>query len=267
MQDDSLQEDQDLSAALNAYTEARMRLSSKFRNRGFWPASSSGTKGRGKGKQKGKFGQFKGSRKSLQQRILESACRYCNRKGHWRAECPERLKALSNMPGAPSNAAMSTAAAIISEPVDNDFDFLPLEFVQLPELTETGIDESRKRLIQTCVTSCPMSIRDRIRIRARDHLGGIIAGSNPKTQPGAIKQPSPLRTDESRVLRPTVQSATMPGSHIRSDSVLLAIHGPMGILDTGAAKSVVGSEQVSEIIASRAAAVEAMQQSSDVPIW
>ena len=83
-----LQSDGDLAAAYNSYADARKRLADRFKHRGFWPIGQS--KGHGKSapsKGKGKFqGRGQGSRKSLQQRILESHCRQCGKKGHWRAE-------------------------------------------------------------------------------------------------------------------------------------------------------------------------------------
>ena len=79
---DVLQNDEDLASALNSYTEARRRLSEKFRFRGFWPINPAKGKSKGKGpKGKGKGGP----RKTLQQRILESRCRICGRMGHWNA--------------------------------------------------------------------------------------------------------------------------------------------------------------------------------------
>ena len=92
-----LQDDPELASAYSAYTEARRRLSEKFKNRGFWATSSRSTTQTSKGK----FGSSKGSgkgknawqprtRKSLQDRILNSYCRNCNRKGHWKVECPFR---------------------------------------------------------------------------------------------------------------------------------------------------------------------------------
>ena len=93
---DTLQSDEDLASAYNAYSEARKRLSDRFKNRGFWPVSS----GKGKSKTHGFKGKGKsygrGPRKSLQQRIMESTCRHCGKRGHWRAECPERQNASAN---------------------------------------------------------------------------------------------------------------------------------------------------------------------------
>ena len=85
---DLIQNDEELASALNSYTEARRRLSEKFRSRGFWPVTSAGkAKGGGKGKVKGKFSKgHPSSRRSLENRILSSQRRICLRYGHWKAE-------------------------------------------------------------------------------------------------------------------------------------------------------------------------------------
>ena len=63
---DTVQSDEDLAAAFTSYSEARKRLSDRFKNRGFWPVGPN--KGKGKGysnKGRGKsFGKF--PKKSLQ---------------------------------------------------------------------------------------------------------------------------------------------------------------------------------------------------------
>ena len=105
---DILQGDPDLSSAFSAYTEARRKLSEKVRFRGFWPVQ----KGRGKGNNKGK-GKFKNpwsGRKSLQQRILESNCRLCGRKGHWKSECPMRSQSASSSTAASAPVTLSVGA-------------------------------------------------------------------------------------------------------------------------------------------------------------
>ena len=103
---ETVQTDEDLAAAYTTYSEARKRLSDRFKNRGFWPIGPSKGKGKfsnpkGKGKSYGKF-----PKKTLQQRILESSCRLCGKKGHWKAECPERSR------GSSATAATSTSAAM-----------------------------------------------------------------------------------------------------------------------------------------------------------
>ena len=90
---ESLQSDPEIASCLNAYADARRRLMDKAKGRGFWGPSKT-HKGKGKGKNKGGFkSQF---RKPLAQRILESTCRICHQKGHWKAECPQRNKAATS---------------------------------------------------------------------------------------------------------------------------------------------------------------------------
>ena len=84
---ESLQGDTELAACYNSYLDARKRLSDRNKNRGFWN-SSKGYAGQSKGKGKGKSKQFSRFRKPLAQRILESECRRCGQRGHWKAECP-----------------------------------------------------------------------------------------------------------------------------------------------------------------------------------
>eukprot|EP00435_Cladocopium_sp_Y103_P007040 s2925_g2.t1 len=51
-----VQNDEELAAAFNSYTDARKRLNETFRHRGFWPVSSGGeSQGHAKGRAKGKF--------------------------------------------------------------------------------------------------------------------------------------------------------------------------------------------------------------------
>ena len=89
-----VQSDEDLAAAFSTYMEARRKLSEKYRARGFWPISNKGKSKGFKGKSKGKNPWT--SRKTLQQRILESNCRICGRKGHWKSECPNRGQSMSS---------------------------------------------------------------------------------------------------------------------------------------------------------------------------
>ena len=135
---EALQEDPDLALAHSTYLEARHRLSERFKNRGFWPNSSrpKGTsKGWEKGKSKSYGGGYKGAgnRRSLQQRIMESSCRLCGKRGNWKAECPDRAR--STTTAAPSSAAAPTL--VIAE---EQVDALPLEFLNLPEASVGTLD-------------------------------------------------------------------------------------------------------------------------------
>ena len=130
---ETIQDDPELAAAMNTYADARRRLSERFKNRGFWPVQSG--KGRGKVfKGKGKNNQQKGSRKSLQQRIMESSCRICGRRGHWKAECPDRPRATPSTTG-------STAPAMTSTTAEADSDLMSLEFMQLPVIPDNALDD------------------------------------------------------------------------------------------------------------------------------
>eukprot|EP00435_Cladocopium_sp_Y103_P060979 s1182_g22.t1 len=92
------QDSQELAACFNTYQEARDRLRDKARSRGFWPIRGSQSKGKGrsgggkKGKSFGGYGSMGSSmgqrRRSLAERIANSACRKCGQTGHWRRECP-----------------------------------------------------------------------------------------------------------------------------------------------------------------------------------
>ena len=139
-----IQSDDDLAAAYSAYVKARRKLSEKFRSRGFWPIGKGKSRRYGKGKGKGKPGW--NGRKSLQQRILESNCRVCGKKGHWRNECPNK----------PQGTASATASAAMTvsfgdTPVSSD-QAMPDEFLMLPEIPST----SAKDILSTepqCVQS------------------------------------------------------------------------------------------------------------------
>eukprot|EP00435_Cladocopium_sp_Y103_P068450 s167_g31.t1 len=203
---DTIQEDSELAAAYSLYTDARRRLSERFKNRGFWPTNPAKGKGFGKSfKGKGKGG-FKGHRKSLQQRMLETSCRLCGRKGHWKAECPDRPK-----PAAQGSVA-PTLTAIPADPMPNNADdFLPLEFLTLPEIAETSLDEPSM------------------------HSGDIPEPRN--------DAPTDLPAIQSEVSLPT----PCPGL-ATAEPVFFASHETMGILDTGATKSVIGSELIPDLL-------------------
>ena len=84
-----LQEDDEMAILMTTYVEARKRLSEKSRFRGFWSTRS------GKGGSGGPKGKSKGGgkrSKSLAERIANSECRICWKKGHWKNECPMRNK-------------------------------------------------------------------------------------------------------------------------------------------------------------------------------
>ena len=140
-----VQNDPEVGTAYSVYTEARRRLSEKFKARGFFPMSA-GPKGQSnwnKGKGYGNRGKGKGkpARKSLQARIMETFCRNCDRKGHWKAECP--FPPRNQNATTTSGSTVSTApTTIVTAQVQSEAEVLPLEFLKLPEVSaETTLDE------------------------------------------------------------------------------------------------------------------------------
>lgn len=130
----------------NAYSDAPRRLSEKYR--GFWPTSRSSSQIKGKGFG-GKFSGQRGKggfnpnrqRKSLQDLIMQSNCRACGRKGHWKAECPFKSSAPSTTSQPPSTAPTS----VITEQ-----DALPLGFLNLPQVTSEASCPLPEEPNQTC---------------------------------------------------------------------------------------------------------------------
>ena len=156
---DLIQDDPDLSSAFSAYQDARRRLSEKFKNRGFFPTSrgnqKAGYKGKGSGYQKGS-GKGRGfqsmkPRRSLQDRILNSFCRHCGRKGHWRAECPYRQGSATGSSGAGGSQPSSGSAPTSTVTVDQADDMMPLEFMMIPEMPESTLDVPLPCYVNECM--------------------------------------------------------------------------------------------------------------------
>ena len=222
---DVLQGDSDLAATYNAYAGARRRLSDRFKHRGFWPVGQ----GKGSGKSsasKGKGKYFnKVSKKSLQQRILESHCRLCGRKGHWRAECPDRTRSNASTGSTNTSAAMTVSAVSQSMEESNA---LPMEFMQLPMVHEETLDVPSWQEIHVVVSSME-EIRDRLRKLGKRGKGED--NQNPNES---------LPRNE----RITEQPESRFVASVREQPAVayFSTYGTCGILDTGASKSVMGSK-------------------------
>ena len=145
---DAVQEDEELASCYTAYQEARRRLQERFRHRGFWPSTKGG---KGKGSQgKGKGFQQSGKGQSLQNRILNSTCRLCGERGHWKAECPRRHAMSSKEPS--TSASSFTSVPTAHTTTTDDPSGLTMEFYGLKELPEMTLDVTRR--IEQCFVSC-----------------------------------------------------------------------------------------------------------------
>ena len=233
---DVLQSDEDLAAAYNTYADARRRLSDRYKNRGFWPISQ---KGRGKGHghagkgAKGKsFGR--GPRKSLQQRMMGATCRICLKPGHWKAECPERNKGRAGSTNAPVSAAMTVMTENSQEATKDQV--LPMEFMQLPVIHEPKLDASGTEHVYV-VNIEKGTVWDRIRNRGRFYSG--------KSSTMPVHEP---RNEDAPI--PTGKDRSVSSECYETEAVFFTSQGTNGILDTGAAKSVVGSNLLASLIES-----------------
>ena len=261
---DILQGDDDLASAYTAYVEARRRLNEKTRFRGFWPVSQS-FKGKSKGHFKGKGRSFKGSsnRKTLQQRILESRCRICNRYGHWKAECPQR----ANQTDAGSSSRGSTAQAptsfVSAQASDHpDVDGLPLDFLELPS-HGTIMEESKPEFSLVCFGDQGYGKGDsrtqlRRSIRYWDYCNQYQPSLHMiRSEASDVREPSFRKeTLRARILQPTIkdrwndEQLRTASTHVGADAACFASHGSFGVVDLGATKTVIGSELLQDLIES-----------------
>eukprot|EP00435_Cladocopium_sp_Y103_P072573 s12_g40.t1 len=273
-----LQEDPELAGAYSAYTEARKRLSEKFKNRGFWATSV-----RTSSTSKGKSGSFKGHgkgkpmrpRRSLQDRIMNSYCRNCNRKGHWKAECPYKAGGPNQSTATGGSTGSSVPATAVT--IDQLNDVLPLEFMDLPDAHPEAIDDALPVLV------CDVNYKG---ARKPSYYSGIHGESTGNSWDSWERGPSAKERLQIRRLRNehhehakrrlantmlrqrilpvadrchTCADAKSPHPHsspsdntrivdVTEATVCFATHGSHGILDLGASKTVIGSDHVAELI-------------------
>ena len=225
---DTLQGDPDMAACFNAYTDARKRLADRAKGRGFWGPSK---KGQGKDR-KGKGGRvdFR-PRKPLAQRILESNCRRCGARGHWKAECPLRLQ--SNAPSgntAPREGGTFTGLALHELAPEHE-DMIPVEapwssFHDVFMVHHTQ-DQTPWGTVGTRVTHKKPGSRSHIRQCTLRLLPTM------KAKLGLTESPLTMNTGE----EPPVEV-----------SANFVSHGSLGIVDLGASQTVIGEHQVAEVL-------------------
>eukprot|EP00435_Cladocopium_sp_Y103_P033798 s1269_g8.t1 len=241
-----LQNDDELAAAFTAYQDARRRLNDKVRSRGFWPIAQ---KGKHKGSNKGVKGKFQkghnSSRKSLQQRILESRCRLCGRMGHWKAECPSRNDQSSS--ASRGSQAPTTFVHVSQAGSAEHVDGLPLEFLNLPmHEDEPKMDATQHNhqfsFVTTTVTNTKSKLHRSLQAWHNQSHSHLDNARNDQISE-ALRARLAIRA-KGAVTRPEVK---LP-SEIESDEVCFASHGCLGIVDLGATKTVIGSNLVKELL-------------------
>ena len=246
---EALQEDPDLALAHSTYLEARHRLSERFKNRVFWPNSSrpkEKSKGWEKGKSKSYGGGYKGAgnRKSLQQRIMESSCRLCGKKGHWKAECPERARS--------TNSAVPTSAAAPTLVIaDEQVDAPPLEFLNLPEAPMGALDAPSSQESVFCEFQEFFGVQSK---RGEANIGEAIGLDHPKTLENGAEVRTSLHFEH------WVAFASTSEHEATACASTFSTYEAKGILDTGATKTVIGSHFVKELLSSLKPAVRQQVQ-------
>ena len=245
-----LQSDPELASAFNAYTEARRRLNEKARSRGFWPVNSYKGKSKGFKGLKGKFQKgHNSSRKTLQQRILESRCRLCNKMGHWKAECPLRSDASGGSSSKTPQAPTSFVQGMRLEAVSQESDALPLEFLNLPlnslgsfDVTQKGFDE--EVFMVFCMHDPKAKLRQTLQ-QWNQHL--MSSPSLTRNEDANLDARERLHR---RMLAMQPQLTRTESNAPEIASACFATHGSFGVVDMGATKTVIGSQKIGELLAS-----------------
>ena len=236
---EALQCDSELAACYNTYLDARKRLADKGRNRGFW--NPKGYAGYQKGKSKGKSkGMFKG-RKPLAQRILESECRRCGMKGHWKAECPlnKGSSAATSTTGATNSAFAGTVTVLSADATDQDMIVVNSQFGDVP----------RFKQIPSCSQAmCFVNVGDQSMgrgILSPQAISRFLSSLKHRLSPQHESQSEPCGTGQ-----PTPVT----------DVAMFVSHGPYGIMDLGASQTVIGSQQVNSLLSNLPSEIQSRVQ-------
>ena len=234
---DTLQSDPELAAFFTSYQDARKRLSDRFKARGFWPVKKTFGKSGKKGKSKSK------GKQSLAQRLANSYCRLCNRRGHWKAECPDRSDASKE-----SNAAavvVPTSVAIVED--------MPMEIAHIPVATDRDVAPCCE--IETILFGCVDN--------HKDYRGDKNLGRNDRFVHHKVRLQEGLRNRLRHDATQTERAAAWCQEKSRNDGIiapskvnipqetcesLFASSGTVGVVDLGASQSVIGSQQVPELL-------------------
>ena len=248
---DAIQEDEELASCYSAYQDARKRLQERFRHRGFWPTSKGG-KGKGS-KGKGKSFQRQGKGQSLQNRILNSTCRLCGEKGHWKAECPRRSAMYGKETTTPASSFSSMPTAHVTTK-EEDPPGLTMEFYGLKELPETTLDATRQ--VEQCFVSCWG--QNNHTKRALDILSNRMNGSHDRAGVKTLSVKGDTEVQCARIENESRQTAPIKPLNASDSRQALEIgapsdapfatHGTFGVVDLGATKTVIGSHLVQDLL-------------------
>eukprot|EP00435_Cladocopium_sp_Y103_P052793 s935_g16.t1 len=187
-----------------------------------------GKKGKNKGKGKG----------SLASRIANSYCRICMKKGHWKNECPSRNA---------SGSAASTAATSV-----------PTSFAVVDDIPEALVNMAISE--DPWTTEYERGKRGKFGLRTKTGVRSVKGScSHGILEPLKERLRKVLTSDKLSCAVPVQRSNPCPSmmpDHLTTDQVespeipsLFATSGTVGVVDLGASQTVIGSEQVPDLLA------------------
>ena len=260
-----MQDIPDLQSALVSYQEARARISDRRRSRGFWPPKGR-TKGHGKdhhgGFRGGRKGGQKGGKEELLSRISRTHCKLCGALGHWKAECPTRRDQARESANVVQHDGdqLSDLPQVIVEEVDeagsvkNVFSecFHVQDFSMHPSKGNHGIPVNiRAKAVQFlshCLSLHRSSSSNRMGIDKRGVKGNSQRGYQQKYDYTGAKDMMPRKSH-----RPTnmdlFQRRSSDATCLMSQLDRRSQNGTgLAIIDTGASRSVIGSDNVPAVL-------------------
>eukprot|EP00435_Cladocopium_sp_Y103_P014959 s628_g3.t1 len=253
---EALQGDMELAACYNTYLDARKRLQDRNKSRGFW-GNSKGYQSTSKGKGKSRGKNMFRSRKPLAQRILESECRRCGQKGHWKAECPLNRGTSAITPansgskdGAFAGMTMITEGFVpdndmilVTEHAEVSLTDVCTGFRPVHDMPFCGVSVSHAH---TTVTKDPSALTgplmSRFLSRLKQHLS---PRAKPVPDVSMSLPKSPVDCSAS-VNHPSSHSVLIQQGSMHD--ALFVSHGPFGIVDLGASQTVIGVQQVPDLL-------------------
>ena len=260
---EAIQGDADLAAYFSTYQEARRRLSEKVRTRGFWPMS------KGYGKKGGKMAKGKG-KASLAQRIANSHCRRCGKKGHWRAECPLVTgRSESRATSSTGNSEMAPTSYVTVDEMDP-------EIFDIPEFDDNlNDDQGVSAICLTCVSQSNhpnrqskfwdkskvssnwlKGLTDRIKTTLRSKVKAQCHDAF-----GKIGIETPIDNDSIKSVQ-----VVNPRSPTENADVCFVSTGTIGVVDLGASQTVMGDQQLKEFLQNLPASVRSKVRRSSCDI-
>ena len=269
---DAIQES-DLAPVYISYQEARQKLRDKAKARGFWGPS----KGRGKSKhsgKKGKGGSISGSsswgmgrNRSLADRIANSSCRLCGARGHWKRECPRRQASDGREDQRNEVTHYTTESPQTNSPYFPEIlHEMPQDAAYYMDSDESRMEDDRdedfsgmsrhvaanesENLIQPVEANCFMAFLPKLdkgpsfkEVVASKLL--MCARKNGRCTRDVARTGS----EQSILSRGRVPKVLHSSKPIEDeDCVFIATTGSEGVLDTGASRTVVGSNRVPSIL-------------------